>query len=189
MSYLKSLPQDAVLLNLFKAYPETSVPLIEYHQVLLRGHSPLSIGQRELIAAFVSTLNACNYCHGVHEATAIRFGIDPTVLTTLMQDINDAPVEDNLKPILHYVRKLTLSPARMTSEDAEAVFAAGWDERALHDAVSVCALFNFMNRLVDGLGIDAGNDYFQTASERLAKGGYGGLLHLMKDQKTDRADP
>jgi len=189
VSYLKSLPQNAVLLDLFKAYPGTSEPLIEYHQVLLRGPSPLSIGQRELIAAFVSALNACHYCHGVHQATATRFGIAPTVLAALIQEVNTAPVEDKLKPILQYVRKVTLSPAKMTAQDAEAVYAAGWDERALHDAVSVCALFNLMNRLVDGLGIDAEDDYFQVASERLAQGGYVGLLRLMKDQKVDHDDP
>jgi hypothetical protein len=56
------------------------------------------------------------------------------------------------------------------------VFAAGWDERALHDAVSVCALFNFMNRLVEGLGIQADVGYFGVAAERLASQGYAGLL-------------
>ena len=58
MSYLKSLPHNAVLLDLFKAYPATSQPLIEYHQALLRGQSPLSIGQRELIAAFVDSVGS-----------------------------------------------------------------------------------------------------------------------------------
>jgi uncharacterized peroxidase-related enzyme len=179
MSYLKSLPPDAVLLHLFKLYPETSKPLLEYHQLLLRGPSPLSIGQRELIAAYVSALNACHYCHGVHQATAARFGVAEAVLTGLMADVETAQVEEKLKPILHYVRKLTFSPAKMTPAEAEAVYAAGWDEKALHDAVSVCALFNFMNRLVEGLGIDAGADYFQVASERLATGGYAGLIRLL----------
>jgi hypothetical protein len=41
----------------------------------------------------------------------------------------------------------------MTAADAAAVYAAGWDERALFDGISVCALFNFMNRLVDGTGL------------------------------------
>jgi hypothetical protein len=69
-----------------------------------------------------------------------------------------------------------LTPSRMTPQDDEAVFAAGWDERALHDAVSVCALFNFVNRLVEGLGIQADAGYFGLAAERLASQGYAGLL-------------
>jgi hypothetical protein len=52
----------------------------------------------------------------------------------------------------------------------------GWDEHALYDAVSVCALFNFMNRLVEGLGIRADPGYFNLAAERLAIQGYATLL-------------
>ena len=64
-------------------------------------------------------------------------------------DIDGAPIAEKLKPLLHYVEKLNRLPSRLTQADADRVFAAGWDEQALHDAVSVCALFNFMNRLVD----------------------------------------
>lgn len=41
----------------------------------------------------------------------------------------------------------------MVQADADAIFEAGWDERAFQDVVMVCAMFNFMNRLVDGFGI------------------------------------
>ena len=69
----------------------------------------------------------------------------------------------------------------MLPADAEAVFAAGWHEQALHDAVSVCSLFNLMNRLVDGLGVTGDEAYFKLASIRLASGGYAGLLKLLPD--------
>jgi uncharacterized peroxidase-related enzyme len=179
MAYLKTLSDDAVLLQVFSAFPETSKPLLAYHEALLRGPSPLSVAERELIAGFVSGLNACTYCHGVHEATAREFGVSADLMAQLLADIDRAPVGEKLKPILRYVKKLTLSPARMTPADADAVFAAGWSDQALHDAVSVCALFNLMNRLVEGLGIRAGADYFEAASKRLHDGGYAGLLRIL----------
>jgi hypothetical protein len=37
--------------------------------------------------------------------------------------------------------------------DREADFAAGWTEEALYYAVLNCALFNFMNRVVNGKGV------------------------------------
>lgn len=58
------------------------------------------------------------------------------------------------------------------------VLAAGWGAQALHDAVSVCALFNLMNRLVDGLGVTAGDDYLHTSGHRLAAIGCTGLQPL-----------
>jgi uncharacterized peroxidase-related enzyme len=179
MTYLPSLPDDAVLLDVFRAYPQVSRPLLEYHQALLRGPSPLSVAERELIAAYVSGLNACRYCHGVHTATAQAFGIPAGTLAALLDDIGTAPVAEPVKPLLRYAGKLTLTPAKMTPADARAVLAAGWPEQALHDTVAVCGLFNLMNRLVEGLGITAGEDYFQASARRLADTGYAGLRELL----------
>lgn len=181
MPFLKSMPADAGLLSVFTLHPATALPLLDYHEALLRGESPLSIGERELIAAFVSALNACNYCHGVHSATAAAFGIDETTITTLLADIDTSAIDERLKPLFRYVRKLTLSPSRMLQADADVVFAAGWSEDALYHAVSVCALFNFMNRLVDGLGIVARPQYIDLAADRLHDGGYNVLKTIITD--------
>jgi uncharacterized peroxidase-related enzyme len=179
MTYLPSLPGDAVLLDVFRAYPGTSRPLLEYHQALMRGPSPLTVAERELIAVYVSGLNACRYCHGVHTATAQAFGISESTLRALLDDIGTVQVAERMKPLLRYVGKLTLTPAKIIPSDAEAVLAAGWQEQALHDAVAVCGLFNLMNRLVEGLGIIAGEAYFQAAGRRLADNGYTGLADLL----------
>ena len=159
-------------MDVFAAFPTAAQPLLTYHQALLRGPSPLTESQRELIAAYVSSLNACGYCHGVHQATAEAMGVEEGLVSSLIEDLDGAAVDPGLRQILKYVKKLTESPERMTREDAEAVFQAGWDERALHDAVSVCALFNFMNRFVQGLGVAAGPEYFQQAAKRISGSGY-----------------
>jgi len=62
----------------------------------------------------------------------------------------------------------TLTPSRLSWADAQAVFAAGWDDRALHDAVMVCGLFNLMNRFVDGLGIRADQQFYAAAADQLS---------------------
>jgi|SRR5918994_2478664 uncharacterized peroxidase-related enzyme len=179
MTYLPSLPENSVLLDVFRAYPETARPLLDYHQALLRGPSPLSVAERELIAAYVSGLNACAYCSGVHRTVAQAFGIPEETITTALDDVDAAPVDKRMKPILRYVEKLTVAPSQMTSDDAARVLEAGWPEQALHDAVSVCALFNLMNRLVDGLGIAGGPDYFAISGGRLVDIEYTGLKDLI----------
>jgi uncharacterized peroxidase-related enzyme len=179
MTHLPSLPEDAKLLDVFRAYPDTAGPLIDYHQVLMRGESPLSEAQRELIAAYVSGLNDCDYCHGIHQTTAQAFGVDEGLLTNLLEDLGTARIDEPMRTLLRYVRKLTKDPAKVTPTDAQRVLGAGWDEQTLHDAVSVCALFNFMNRFVNGLGITADPDYADLSGNRLAKGGYAGLKELL----------
>ncbi len=78
-----SLPDDASLRQIFPKFPATSAPLLDYHEVLLRGPSPLSVAERELIAAYVSSLNACGYCHGIHARTAAEFGVEESLLAAL----------------------------------------------------------------------------------------------------------
>ncbi|MFQ5636439.1 MAG: carboxymuconolactone decarboxylase family protein [bacterium] len=182
MSFLKSLPQDAVLPDMFKKFPQTAKPLLEYHEALMRGSSPFSVAERELIAAYISGLNACSYCQGVHAAVAEKFGVSEGLLAALIEKVDEGNVDEKMKPVLAYVQKLTVTPSKMTQHDADAFFAAGWDETALHDAVSVCALFNFMNRLVEGIGIRADATYFSRSSERLSKHGYIGLVKMLSTE-------
>jgi uncharacterized peroxidase-related enzyme len=179
MPYLPSLKPDAVLLDVFRAFPGTAGPLLDYHEALLRGPSPFTIAERELIAAYTSSLNACGYCHGVHTATAEKFGVPEGTLQALLDDVDTAPVDERMRPVLRYVRKLTQTPSRVTPDDAKAILAAGWQEQALHDAAAVCGLFNLMNRLVDGLGVAADEEYFAVSSQRLADVSYAGLRDLL----------
>lgn len=179
MPYLKSLPDDAVLLQVFQTYPDTARPLLDYHELVMRGPSQLTWAERELIAAYVSGVNVCTYCHGVHTATAEALGMAAGLLSAALTDLDTAPVDEKMKPVLRYVGKLTSAPSRVTQADADAVFAAGWEEKALYDAILVCAMFNFMNRMVDGLGIRAGEGYFAMAGRRLHDGGYTGLAALL----------
>ncbi|MFI8434712.1 carboxymuconolactone decarboxylase family protein [Streptomyces sp. NPDC079020] len=175
MSYLRSQPADAALLDVFRAYPHTARPLLDLHEQILREPSPFTIAERELMAAYVSGLNDCAYCHGIHTATAEAFGVPAGLLTAALTDLDTAPVDGRLRPVLRYLETLTREPSRLTQQHAEAVYAAGWDERALHDAVMVGALFNFMNRMVEGLGISAGPGYVPTSAARLHQHGYAAL--------------
>jgi uncharacterized peroxidase-related enzyme len=190
MSYLRSLKPDAGLLQIFQAFPEVARPLLEYHEVLLRGESPFSAAERELIAAYVSSLNNCNYCRAVHSQTAVALGISADVISKLSlnpqdEDVrhgtnpSDWRIDVRMRPVLGFVRKLTLSPGKITAADVNVIFVAGWNDRALHDAVAICALFNLMNRLVNGLGVDATEAYTKLAAERLAEKGYAQLLDFL----------
>ena len=178
--FLPSLRQGSSLLDVFKAFPETCSPLLEFHEVLLRGPSPFTEGERELIAAYVSGLNRCRYCHGVHTATAERLGVPEGSVRRLVEDIDSADVDAKMKPVLHYARKLTHQAAGVTKADADAILAAGWSEIAIYHTVAVTALFNFMNRFVEGLGIELDAAYVAPASKRLAESGYRALIDMLR---------
>src|SRR5262249_9979878 len=176
MPNLPSLRRGATLLDLFRLFPETSKPLIEFHEVLLRGPSPFSEGERELIAAYVSSLNKCTYCQGVHAATAELLGISGSAIQQLGWSLDAVP--EKMQSVLRLVRKLTQQPSSVAKVDADAVLAAGWEESALYHVMAVTAMFNCMNRLVGGAGIELDPAYVKPASERLAKRGYLPLIAM-----------
>ena len=84
-----------------------------------------------------------------------------------------------MQPVLTFVRKLTLSAGKITAADVDPLFAAGWNDRAVHDASAICGLFNLMNRLVNGLGVKAPEGYVKLAAQRLADDGYTQLLNFL----------
>jgi uncharacterized peroxidase-related enzyme len=172
MTLIRSLPENATLADLRRADPDLFEKLRPYGQHLMRGPSPLTPGERELIAAYVSTVNSCRFCHGTHSRVAQALGVDEAVLEGLVDDIDLAPVPARLKPILRYVRKLTETPNRMTEADAAAVYDAGWSDTALIHAIAVCAYFNNMNRLVEGAGIIGTPETYSAGAQRLVAEGY-----------------
>jgi uncharacterized peroxidase-related enzyme len=167
--------------DLYKGHPATCRPLGELTEAAMRGPSPFTQGERELIAAYVSGLNACVYCHATHVGVAEACGVDPELFKAVLADLDAAPVAAKMKPILRYARKLTLTPARVTEDDAAAVYDAGWSDDALYSTVLVTALFNFYNRLVDGVGLALPENYVAEAANRLSTKGYDVFAQMAPD--------
>ena len=143
MPFLKSLPDDANAAHVFSLHPHIYKLYSCASRAIMRGPSPLSFGERELIGAFVSTLNGCRYCAGAHIKTAEMFGIDPLLLESLIEDIDSVnTVDEKLKSMLHYVKKLVETPYKLVERDAEAIYAMGWDEAAFHSMVPFAVHFS-----------------------------------------------
>lgn len=181
MSFFSRLPSDAGVRHAMALNKPAGRALVDLHTRIMRQPSDLSAGERELIAAYVSALNNCRYCHGVHSVTAEAFGVDTGLLARMIEDLEHSGLEHKWLPMMAYVRKLTLSPSRLVAADAQAVFAAGWDEQALHDAIVVVCLFNFMNRFADGHGIKGDAAVFAARGHALKDDGYDPLLEMLAD--------
>lgn len=80
MTYFPSLPEDAGVRHILALNPRAGRALIEFHTAVLRQDTALTARDKELLAAYVSGLNACAYCHGVHRQTAVAFGFDESLI-------------------------------------------------------------------------------------------------------------
>ena len=174
MPFVSFLGEEKELEALMMHQSERYQPFGALAGHILTGPSELSKAERETIAAYVSALNACGYCTGTHSAVAKALGMDPALVDALVTDPDNAPVDDKLRPLLAYARKVTETPSKLTQSDADAVITAGWSEQTLSDVVAIAALFAMANRLVEGHGFEAlpqaMNDL---AGARMAKNGYG----------------
>ena len=179
-----SLGANATVPDILKMSPEAGVALLEMHEAIMRAPSALTPGQRELIAAYVSGLNRCQYCHGVHAETAKAYeDIPRQAVDRMLADLETAGFDEKIKPILRLARKLTQTPADVTEADTRAVLEAGWGEKALHDAIMVVCCFNFMNRLLEGHGVHGHEALFKERGPMLKKYGYLPLINLLRPKR------
>ncbi len=153
MSYLPSSPDLTNVAAMLGKYPRRGILLFKLLEDIKSSCSPLNRSMRELIITYTSGLNQCDFCYNTHKAVSEHLGIDEKVFDQLKTDIDSAQVDERLKPVLRYVKKLTLTPDRITQADAQQIFDAGWDENVFLDVIFLCAVVNCMNRFVSGIGI------------------------------------
>jgi len=179
MPHITLTSDEPGIRGLFKFRPETARPLNELVEVLLRGPSTLTPGERELIAAYVSTLNECRYCsssHGAYAAAQLPGGA--TLVDQVRADAADAPISDKLKALLKIAAAVQKGGLKVTEQDVASARAAGATDLEIHDCVLIAAAFCMFNRYVDGLATIAPEDpaVYATRAQRIVTDGYLAML-------------
>jgi uncharacterized peroxidase-related enzyme len=157
--------------------PEAAKPLSELAEILLRGPSTLSRGERELIGAFVSSENDCQYCQSVHGALAAHLlDGNEDLIASVKRDFSSAPVSAKMRALLAIAGKVQKSGKQVTTDDVERARLQGATDLEIHDTVLIAANFCMMNRYVDGLGAwtPTDPDFYRRRAPVLAEHGYVG---------------
>lgn len=159
-----------------QAYPETAVHLRGLANALLRDTVSLTPGERETIAAFVSSGNKCNFCMKSHAAAA-RHHLEADQRQMVDQVISGEVCEmlsPKLAALLAIAEKVRRDGRDVSAEDIAAAREAGADDKAIHDTVLIAAAFSMYNRYVEGLGTWQPDDdtMYDQMGARLAKDGY-----------------
>ena len=138
--------------SLFFFRPETGQHLCDLAQVLLRGESPLSEAERELIAAYVSHLNNCVFCCMSHAAAArCLYGESKDIVDDVLADMHVSGIPDKQKALLSIAGKVQILGKKVTPGDIGLAKTLGASDREIHDTVLIAAAFRMFNRYVDGL--------------------------------------
>jgi len=156
---------------------DTAAPIRELTQILLRGPSTLTEGERELIATIVSHRNACVFCTTAHTAAANVFFGENETAEMVKADIQTSPVSPKMKALLTIAAQVQKGGKFVTNEAILEAKENGATDIEIHDTVLIAALFCLYNRYVDGLSTVAPADpaYYKALGERLKNNGYNRL--------------
>jgi len=159
--------------NILAFRPQAAFHLCELSHELMFEEAPISPALRELVAAYTSSLNGCEFCMNAHASVASHLYSDHEFVRNVLSNLESSAVAENEKALLRFVRKLTLEPGSIAQSDIHILKAAGWDDTSIFYAIGVCALFNFYNRFVSGNGVKLVSDEaFRSLGERMARAGY-----------------
>ena len=170
----------------FTYRPETAKPMRALAHVLLHDANSLTPGERELIAAFVSSGNECHFCQSSHAAAAACHLGDASVVEQVTANFHTAPVSPKLKALLAIAGKVRQDGKLVTKADVAAARKVGATDIEIHDTVLIAAAFSMFNRYVEGLGTWQPRDpeMYARMGQHLASEGY-----LAPSIKQPLADP
>jgi AhpD family alkylhydroperoxidase len=138
----------------------------------MRGPSAWSVGDRELMAAYVAKCNECEWCTRAHVAVAERAYRDMAKVSGVLADLETAPIQEPLRGSLRMLRKLTREHA-VNEDDLNAALAAGVSCEQIKDALAVCFAFSVIARLANAFGFTlASPKAFEAGAKYLLTRGY-----------------
>jgi len=134
-------------------YPRIVAARLELYAATERCPSKLTPQQRALVAFVTSALNDTVHCMSQISIKLRETGLDNNQITRLVRD----PLEVELAPadaeLVRYTAKLTTAPGSVTEADIGRLRAVGFEDLDILDINSQCAHLNYVNRVVNGLGI------------------------------------
>ena len=133
--------------------PETIVNHMDLYLTIMFGKSPLKRAQREMIAVVVSAANNCKYCQIHHAAAVQHYWKSDEMVEQLKLDYRELELAEIDMALCDMAWDMTKNPNEKKEFHTKRLQDLGLDDRSILDGILVMAYFNFVNRLVLGLGV------------------------------------
>ncbi|MBC7886107.1 MAG: carboxymuconolactone decarboxylase family protein [Saprospiraceae bacterium] len=155
--------------------PIIAPPLLALMKVVMRSNQGLSLGERELIATYVSYLNDCTNCHTIHGEVAQCFYKDtPELISQIKENYTKNSLTPRLQSLLAIAESVQKGGKHVSEVQIKTARENNISDLEIHDTVLIASMFCFFNRYIDGLGLTS-NDTKETYKERakmIAEHGY-----------------
>jgi len=176
---------DQALPTIFRVMslnPEALEAVKRLNETLAFGGSSLTRMQEEAIAIVVAAANQCRHEALTHGGFLRRHSGDGELAGSLLGDYTQAGLSPADQRMLDFAAQLTHKPSSITRGDVEGLRRTGFSDEKILSIVLLTCLFNFMDRLADGLGVDVPGEY-QKAAECWLSGLAAGQEWLMKPKE------
>ncbi|MCK0131024.1 peroxidase-related enzyme [Flavobacteriaceae bacterium F08102] len=179
MSWIKTIPYEAADKSLKKLYNRVKGPdnhidevlkihslrphtlvghMTLYKSVLHHNANTLPSWYLETLGVYVSYFNRCDYCVTHHYEGLKRLLNTPQraqeLRTAIEQDNFDGILEEPFIAGIHYAKQLTLNLNQLNLEKIDKLRAVGLTDGEILEINQVTAYFNYVNRIVIGLGVN-----------------------------------
>ena len=152
--------------NVYKAHSLRPATLkghdVLYKSILHNDENSLPLWFLETIGAYTSMLNNCSYAIRHHSENIRKLLNDEKHFKDIYDALSSFHPEKvfsgKLLLLIQYTEKLTKTPDKITLSDIEKIKNAGADDGEILEVNQACAYFNYVNRFINGLGIDLGDD-------------------------------
>jgi uncharacterized peroxidase-related enzyme len=159
--------------SLFAYKPEVTSPLASFTEEVMRAPAPISAGFRELIAAYTSYTNECQFCWRSHAAIAAELLGSEELVQQVLKDVESSPLAERERALLRFAGKITRNLPAMAEEDVQELRMLGWDDEAIYFTILVVSLFNFYNRWITASGVHpVSEEIHRLHGKRIAMSGY-----------------
>lgn len=156
---IKSRGKLAMVHKIQSLNPESITAHMDLYMRVMFGKSPLKRAQREMMAVVVSAANSCEYCQLHHAEALNHYWKDDKKVDQLREDYTNIDLSGKELQLCQLAEKLTKTPGEINeTEDIQPLKELGFSDRAVLDATLVISYFNFVNRMVLGLGVESNKE-------------------------------
>ena len=145
--------------NLYKVLPLNASQYIGFMKLKESLFTPetcyLSNADKEMIGLVVSSTNGCNYCLTTHTDALRGLSGDPRWVDQLSYNYRAAKLTVKQRALCDYAYFVTTYPREITTEQADKLRAAGFNDHEVLEAAFVAGYFNYTNRWVSTIDPEA----------------------------------
>ncbi len=142
------------VLKIHSLLPQSLKPHMDLYRTVMFGPSPLSRAQREMIGIVISVTNNCKYCINHQGDALFRLTKKKDLVQQIRSDYRKAPISDQEKLMLRFAIALTKNPQENLEERVKQLETIGFSDEMILHIVLITSYFNFVNRMVQGLGVE-----------------------------------